>query len=88
MEVKQVNNGHLKGKCLGLRKKVPKASQQPDTEMEGLSVTGSPCCHTVLVNKKKREREIEREKCFPETAYLITEEVLKHGSIFHRRITL
>lgn len=80
MEVRRDNNELLKGKDLGLRRKVPRASQWPDTEMEGLCVRGSPCCHTVLVKKKK--------KCFPETAYLITREVLKRGSIFHKRITL
>lgn len=81
MELRRGNNGHLKGEGLGLRRKVLRASRWPDSQMEGLSVRGSPSCHTVLVKKK-------RKKCFPETAYLITQEVLKHGAIFHKRITL
>lgn len=64
-----------------MRRKVPRAGQWPDTQKEGLSVRGSPHCYTVLVKRNKM-------KCFPETTYLITQEGLKLGSIFHKRITL
>lgn len=45
-----------------MRRKVPRASQGPVTDTEGLSVLGSLCYHTVLVKKKN--------EMFRETGYL------------------
>lgn len=60
-----------------MRRKVPRTSQGPATDTEGLSVLGSLYYHTVLVKKKN--------EMFRETGYLITQEGLQLGSIFHKK---